>query len=294
MFSYRHAFHAGNHADVLKHIVLMQVLNYFAKKEAPYTYVDTHAGAGLYALDGVYAQKSQESLTGVAPLWKAPNLPSMLADYVQFIRKMNLSGGLRYYPGSPYIADQLARDQDRLRLFELHSTESKVLLDNFKKMGEQKEQQDKAIRGKRVMIAFEDGFKGLISLLPPPSRRAVVLIDPSYEDKLDYRKTVWSLEQALLRFKTGTYIVWYPIIGRLDAQKLPTKLKKLCDKGWLHATLNVGESQREDGLGLCASGVFVFNPPWTLEADLKANLPVLVKLLGRDKTANYTLESKLG
>ena len=193
MLSYRHAFHAGNHADVLKHTVLIQLLRYFGQKETPYMYIDTHSGAGVYALDTGYANKSREYETGIARLWDSKDLPGPVAEYVQLVRDMNPSGKMRYYPGSPYCADRVAREQDRIRLFELHPTDIKLLEDNFRKL--EAEGQRGASRGKRVMVNRGDGFTGLKALLPPPSRRGLVLIDPPYEVKDDYRrvKTRWPM-----------------------------------------------------------------------------------------------------
>jgi 23S rRNA (adenine2030-N6)-methyltransferase len=134
MLSYRHAFHAGNHADVLKHVVTMQLLSYLGQKDTPYMYIDTHAGAGMYALDGGYAAKNAEFETGIACLWDRKDLPAPLADYLKLIKAMNPSGKMRYYPGSPYVADKTMRPEDRLRLFELHPSDNKILQDNFKKV----------------------------------------------------------------------------------------------------------------------------------------------------------------
>jgi len=172
MLSYRHAFHAGNHADVLKHMVTIQLLRYLGQKETPYMVIDTHAGAGVYALDGNYASKNAEYETGIAPLWDRTDLPQALADYVQLVKDLNPSGKMRYYPGSPYCANQVMREQDRLRLFELHPTESKVLADNFRKLDAHAAEQGKrpAGRGKRVLVERGDGFLALKALLPPPTR----------------------------------------------------------------------------------------------------------------------------
>lgn len=290
MFSYRHAFHAGNHADVLKHIVLMQILHYFAQKEAPYMYIDTHAGAAMYALDGVFATKSGEAKTGIDCLWDRKDLPAAALEYVNFIKALNPSGKLRYYPGSPCIADKLMRDEDRLRLFEMHPADAKILVENFNKMRTHDMHQGirDTSRGKRVMIQSSDGFAGLIGLLPPPSRRGLVLIDPSYEDKLDYRRVKDTLKEALLRFSTGTYAVWYPALSRMDSHQLPLQLKRLTGTHqWLHVTLTIGEIQLNN---LRSSGMFVINPPWVLEAALKELMPYLVSALGVDAKAAYTLE----
>ena len=223
MFSYRHGFHAGNHADVLKHCVLTQLLGYLNQKEAPYMVIDTHAGAGLYQLDSDYATQSGESDEGVALLWGRDDVPDVVNDYLQVIRDMNPAGRLRHYPGSPFLAERLMRDQDRLRVFEMHPTDSKLLAENFRKLEAHAAAngQRSSARGTRVQLQRADGFAGLKALLPPPSRRGLVLMDPSYEDKDDYRKVKVAIEDAQKRFATGTYAVWYPVLGRLESQQLP-------------------------------------------------------------------------
>ncbi len=292
MLSYRHAFHAGNHADVLKHIVEMQLLEYMGQKDAAYTYIDTHAGAGLYALDSAYASKNAEFESGIARLWERNDLPGPVADYVKLIKGLNPSGKMRYYPGSPYCADKIMREQDRLRLFELHPADIKILQDNFRKVEAHAAAQGVRVsaRGKRVMIQKGDGFLGLKALLPPPSRRGLVLIDPPYEDKADYRRVKETLADALTRFATGTYAVWYPVLQRMESRQFADKLKQLQCKEWLNVTLSVS-TPSPDGFGLYSSGMFVLNPPWTLAPMLKDIMPYLVSVLGRDAGANFTLET---
>ncbi|HYD80510.1 MAG TPA: 23S rRNA (adenine(2030)-N(6))-methyltransferase RlmJ [Paucimonas sp.] len=291
MFSYRHAFHAGNHADVLKHTVLIQMLRYLNQKETPYMVVDTHAGAGVYALDGDYASKNAEYETGISRLWERKDLPEALADYVGLIKSMNPNGRLRYYPGSPYCAEKVLREQDRLRLFEMHPTEGRILEDNFRKLEAHEAAQGRGGgRGKRVLVQKSDGFLGLKALLPPPSRRGLVLIDPPYEDKNDYRRVRDALTDALARFATGTYAVWYPVLNRNESRQLPDKLKQLPCKDWLDVTLSIS-GPVPDGFGLRSSGMFILNPPWTLEKTLRGLMPYLVEVLGTDAAAGFTLES---
>lgn len=292
MLSYRHAFHAGNHADVLKHVVLIQLLRYLGQKDTPYMYVDTHAGAGVYALDTGYAAKSAECETGIARLWDRNDLPEAVAEYVQLVKGMNPSGKMRYYPGSPYCADQVARPEDRIRLFELHPSDSKLLEENFRKLEDHAAAQGQRPggRGKRVMINKGDGFDGLKALLPPPSRRGLVLIDPPYEVKDDYRRVRDTLVDALARFSTGTYAVWYPALQRMESRQLPDRLKRLPCNGWLDVTLSIS-GPTPDGFGLRSSGMFVINPPWTLEPMLRQIMPYLVKVLGTDSAATFTIET---
>ncbi|MRV71924.1 23S rRNA (adenine(2030)-N(6))-methyltransferase RlmJ [Duganella sp. FT92W] len=295
MFSYRHAFHAGNHADVLKHFVLIQLLQYMNRKDTAYTYIDTHAGAGVYQLDGEYAAKSGESATGIAPLWERDDLPEALAEYVDLIKKMNPSGKLRFYPGSPYCAEQVAREQDRLRMYEMHPADFKLLTDNFRKLAEHAAAQGQrpSVRGQRALVTRADGFQSLKALLPPPSRRAVVLCDPPYEDKQDYRKVSDMLHEALKRFPGGMYAVWYPILQRIEARNFAERLKHMPGTEWLNVSLTIRTPGPDGFGGLHSSGMFIINPPYTLEATLKQVMPYLVDVLGVDAGASFVLESGL-
>jgi len=280
MLSYRHAFHAGNHADVLKHFLVVQLIHHLLRKEAPFWVIDTHAGAGLYALDAGYATQLAEHADGIGRLWMRDDLPEPLAEYVGLVRALNPDGGLQAYPGSPWIAFQLLRPQDRLRLFELHGSDSPLLQQNFR------------AAGKRVAIAEADGYTGLKALLPPPPRRALILIDPSYEDKEDYRHVLHALDDGLRRFATGGFAVWYPQLQSLKSRQLPEKLKAQMDgsaKHWLHVSLTV-RSPAADGFGMHGSGMFLVNPPWTLHDTLLEVMPYLVKALGQDGCAGYSLE----
>ncbi len=279
MLSYRHAFHAGNHADVLKHFVELQLLQYLNQKDKPYWMIDTHAGAGLYALDQGYAVKNAEYLSGIARLMQREDLPVALAEYVALVRGLNADGELKIYPGSPWVAMQVLRPQDQLRLFELHPTDSKLLHENF------------ASAGRRVKIEAADGFAGLKALLPPAPRRALVLIDPPYEEKQDYQRVPAALKDALKRFETGTYAVWYPLLQRHESQHFAESLKRLHAKSWLNVSLTVN-APSADGFGMHGSGMFVFNPPWTLKATLQTVMPYLTKVLGQDAGASFTLESQ--
>jgi 23S rRNA (adenine2030-N6)-methyltransferase len=285
MFSYRHAFHAGNHADVLKHMILVMLLRHLEQKDAPYWYVDTHAGAGAYSLDGEWAGKNAEFETGIGRLWVRDDLPEPVADYVEQVAAFNPDDRLHHYPGSPYLAMQLMRERDRLRLFELHTTEIDVLRNNFKSHGK-----DVA---RRVMIYDKDGFEGLKALLPPPTRRGVVLIDPSYEDKHDYVRVMQTIKEGLERFATGCYAVWYPQVSRRESVQLPEKLARLPVKSWVHASLTV-QKPATDGFGLHGSGMFIINPPWQMAATLKTTMPWLKDALAQDAGATFTLDSRGG
>jgi len=289
MFSYRHAFHAGNHADVLKHFIQVQLHKYMNQKDAAYTYIDTHAGAGVYALDSAQAIRSGEYVDGIARLWERDDLPPALAEYVEVVRKLNPSGKLRWYPGSPWVADAEARLEDRLRLFELHPADTRVLAENVRKLEAHHAEQGERARGRRILVDHADGFHGLKALLPPPSRRALVLVDPPYEVKLDYKHVRDALEEALKRFPGGMYAVWYPVLQRMESRQFADRLKRLPAKEWLHVTLSVA-GPRPDGNGLHSSGMFILNPPYTLEAILRETMPYLVQVLGQDAGATFRIE----
>jgi 23S rRNA (adenine2030-N6)-methyltransferase len=281
MLSYRHAFHAGNHADVLKHFVEVQLLRYLTQKDKPFWYIDTHAGAGCYELDRGYATQNAEYESGIARLWERDDLPVALADYVALVKGINPDGVLQLYPGSPLVAQELLRDGDKMRLFELHPSDSALLQDNFAGFGSQ------------VLLQTADGFGALKALLPPPPRRALVLIDPPYEDKQDYQRVVFALGEGLKRFASGVYAIWYPQLQRTDAQQLPEQLKKLPVKSWLNVALTV-QAKGEDGFGMHGSGMFILNPPWNLHAVLQEVMPYLVRYLGQDADATFTLEYQAG
>ncbi len=277
MLSYRHAFHAGNHADVLKHCIEVQLLRYLAQKDKPFWYIDTHAGAGCYSLAEGYAVQNAEYATGIALLWERDDLPASVAEYVALVKRINPDRYLKLYPGSPLVALELLRKQDRMRLFELHPTDHEILRQNF------------AGHGTQVLMQQADGFAGLKALLPPPPRRALVLIDPPYEDKQDYQRVVTALRDGLKRFAGGVYAVWYPQLQRAEARQLPEQLKQLPVKCWLHVALSV-QAPGADGFGMHGSGMFILNPPWTLHAELQQVMPYLVDVLGRDSSAAFTLE----
>jgi 23S rRNA (adenine2030-N6)-methyltransferase len=274
MLSYRHAFHAGNHADVLKHLVLVRLLRYLNQKDKPYWYIDTHAGAGVYGLDAGYSIQNAEHEQGIARLWTQTDLPEPLADYVNLIRGLNPSGDLKLYPGSPYLARQLLRPEDRMRLFELHTTDIELLGRTFQNQ-------------RRVQVTLGDGFAGLKGLLPPPPRRALTLIDPSYEERSDYLLVIEALKDSLKRFATGIYAVWYPLLGRAEAQRLPERLRAVADH-WLDVRLEVYKPVTGE-YGMYGSGLVIINPPWTLEAELRACLPILKERLAQG-TASFILE----
>ncbi len=311
MFSYRHAFHAGNHADVLKHTVLIAILRHLLQKDTALTVFDTHAGAGLYRLDGEYAETSGEAAHGFLKLLSALNAPAapvkkasvaaksiaegglapIIKDYLDLVASFNNKGSHKVYPGSPFIIQRLLGERDKLKLFEIHPTDAKTLSANIAQLE----------AGRQVAVLREDGFEGIKKFLPPPARRALVLSDPSYEIKNDYARVVAMVADSLTRFATGTYAVWYPLIPRPEAHDVPRKLKTLATKAgksWLNATLTVKSSKltSDDAgevirPGLPASGMFIINPPHTLKAALQLALPQLAEILGQDQHATSTVES---
>lgn len=277
MLSYRHAFHAGNHADVLKHLIQVMLIKYMSGKDKPFWYLDTHAGAGLYALEDAFASKNAEYETGIGRLWQRKDLPAAVADYLEVVRALNPDGALRFYPGSPMVAQLRLPAHGKLRLFELHPSDSRILQDNFSPFG------------RRARIECADGFEGIKAVLPPPPRRALTLIDPPYEDKKDYARVPAALKEALKRFANGVYAVWYPLLQREEARELPVQLRKLPVDSWLDVRLSV-QRPSADGFGMHGSGMFLLNPPWTLAADLQAIMPWLTEALAIDGGATFTLD----
>jgi len=283
MLAYRHAFHAGNHADVLKHIVLAEVLRYMGEKDKPYTLVDTHAGAGGYSIEGQYAQKKGEYSSGVARLWDEKNPPGVIERYMALVKEFNPDGQLRQYPGSPAIANLLMRETDRLRVYELHPTDHRILASYLESRS-------------NTQVADTDGFAALKGELPPPSKRGAVLMDPPYEIKTDYAKVLAALREGLQRFADGVFMIWYPQLQLLESSQLPQRLKAAADagakKGWLHVRLTVQQQTNERGFGMLGSGMFITNPPFTLHDELQEALPMLVDKLGQYDGASYVLERK--
>lgn len=283
MLSYRHAFHAGNHADVLKHYVLGLVLAHSTQKDKPLCYIDTHAGAGMYRLDDGYATQNKEFEHGIDKLMTAENLPPALADFVTLIKSFN-TDSLTLYPGSPLLAQQYLRATDKMRLFELHPSDFDLLSANFSSSHRPVHRQ--------VKVEQQDGFVGLKSMLPPPSRRAVVLIDPPYEDKQDYQRVVSLIKDSLARFATGTYIIWYPLLQRPEPAQMIADLLALNIPNWLHVAMTI-EAPATEGYGMYGSGLFIVNPPWTLPEILNNTMPRLSQLLALDSSAHYLLESHI-
>lgn len=264
MLSYRHSFHAGNHADVIKHTVLSLIIEALKEKEKPFFYLDTHAGAGCYQLSAEHAEQTGEFTEGIARLWQRNDLPPLLQPYLSAVKKLNPATGLRYYPGSPLIASHLLRDNDKLQFSELHPSDYSLLRNAFSK--------DPRIRTEKA-----DGFQQIKSKLPPLSRRGLILIDPSYEVKSDYQRVVNVLLDGYKRFATGVFALWYPVVIRQHIRRLCRQLQETGIRHILQIELAVRPDS--DQRGMTASGMLVINPPWKLEQQMQALLPWLHQTL---------------
>lgn len=272
MLSYRHGFHAGHAADVLKHAVFVFVLGHLQRKVGPLLVLDTHAGAGLYDLASAEAAKTGEFRGGIGRLLPAgsENAPELLADYLALVRARNPQETLRVYPGSPALALAMNRPQDRLAFFELHPADHRQLAGLVG-------------RTKGVGVERSDGFKGLLAQMPPAGRRGLALIDPSYEIKTDFDKVATALAKAWRRFATGVYILWYPVIER---PRIDALLAAVAGSGIRKVyRIEFGMAPDAPGYGMTASGVLVVNPPFTLPDAADKALPWLAgKLDARGRT----------
>jgi 23S rRNA (adenine2030-N6)-methyltransferase len=273
MLSYRHAFHAGNFADVLKHSVLTLVLDYMTRKEKGFHYIDSHSGAGMYQLADEYAQKTGEYKEGIEKIIKDESAPEPLMPYLSLINSLNANGELSLYPGSPGIAKAFIRRQDSTHLFELHPTDLQHL-------------EDFCYRSKKVFIKQSDGYQGVLGLLPPPSRRGVVLIDPPYELKEDYQKAVKTIIKAYTKFATGTYILWYPVVKRHFVEQMEKSFTESEVKNLLQVEFCLAADT--DEYGMTGTGLFIVNPPWQLAKQLEQIMPYLKASLGNE-FSNYQI-----
>ena len=285
MLSYRHGFHAGNHADVLKHWLCVLTAQYMGQKDKPFLYVDTHAAAGVYSLKSSIANKTAEFESGIQAIWDKKT-PKAMQPYTDLIKQLNGSDKLKLYPGSPWFVNECLRSQDKARLFELHPQDYVLLKNNFKE-------------NRNVKVEKQDGFAGLKSLLPPPSKRAMVVIDPPYEQAHEYKLVVAAMKDSIKRFANGVYIVWYPLINRTKsltdskkdmAQTMVRQLGLLGGKSFLDVRLWVSGEDEEPGM--YGSGMAIINPPWNLAKQLEEGLPFLVESLGKTAKAGYSLDYK--
>ncbi|QYJ89858.1 23S rRNA (adenine(2030)-N(6))-methyltransferase RlmJ [Shewanella halotolerans] len=265
MLSYRHGYHAGNYADVLKHSILLQILKLMHKKNKPMVYIDTHAGAGGYALSDEFAQKTGEYLEGVAKLWDKQDLPEALSQYVSDIKHFNGSDELELYPGSPAFVDMNLRDKDRMVLHELHGTDHQRL--------------EEQLGDKQIKVIKGDGLKGLLAAVPPLERRGVILIDPSYEMKSDYQEVAKAVIKAHKKFATGVFMIWYPVVQREQTEAMFELLKQSGIKRQLRIEQAIKPDSEE--FGMTAAGLWVINPPWQLDEIAETTLEYLDPLLNQ-------------
>lgn len=276
MLSYRHSYHAGNFADVLKHTVLTSIVDYLLQKDKAFCYLDTHSGCGAYQLDSEQSLKTGEFKNGIAALWALTDLPEPVARYVEQVKAFNGEGALTLYPGSPMICNQLRRDDDRMFLFELHPNEFLNMRGNFS-------------GDRRIKMTNDDGLQGLIANMPPKERRGLVLIDPSYEIKTEYEEVVETIIAAHRRFATGTYALWYPVVKRTLINQMERVLKASGIKNIQLFELGIEPDKEEHGM--TSSGMIVINPPWTLQKEMQHSLPFLAEALGINGAGYYRNET---
>ncbi|ELO1813162.1 23S rRNA (adenine(2030)-N(6))-methyltransferase RlmJ [Vibrio fluvialis] len=274
MLSYRHSFHAGNHADVVKHIVQSLILSSLQKKDKPFVYHDTHSGVGRYDLTHEWSEKTGEYKQGIARLWQQTEVPEDIHSYLDAIKALNDDGELRYYPGSPRVARAHLRSHDRMVLTELHPSDYPLLEQEFH-------------RDRQVAIFKEDGFARLKGSLPPKERRGLVLIDPPYELAKEYRDVVQAIAQSYKRWATGIYAIWYPVVNRCDIDDMIEGLQGLGIRKILQIELGVSPDTNERGM--TASGMIVINPPWKLESQMQSILPFLKEAIA-PATGHYKVE----
>ena len=272
MLSYRHSFHAGNHADVLKHTVQSLIIESL-KERKPFLYLDTHAGAGRYQLSGEHAERTGEYLEGIARIWQQDDLPAELEPYIGVVNHFNRNGQLRYYPGSPLIARQLLREQDSLQLTELHPSDFRCCVLSSERQPRPRGQ------SRWLPAAESQTATGL------PSR--LVLIDPPYEIKTDYQAVVTGINEGYKRFATGTYALWYPVVLRAQIKRMIKDTEATGIRKILQIELAVRPDS--DQRGMTASGMIVINPPWKLEAQMNNVLPWLHKTLVPAGTGHATV-----
>jgi 23S rRNA (adenine2030-N6)-methyltransferase len=282
--NYRHAFHAGGFADVIKHIVLVRILSYLQDKPASFRVIDSHAGAGLYDLTGDEARRGGEWLTGIARLMQArfsESTAPLVKPYLDIVRAFNRPGGLEAYPGSPLIARALLRPQDRLTACEVEPTARKRLIDALR-------------RDTQARVVDLDGWMALPAFVPPKERRGLILVDPPYERKDEFDRLAEGFAEAFAKWPTGIYLMWYPVKSRRASDDLARHVAGVVGAGaapgkCLRLEFSVAPQAAEPGL--TSAGVLIANPPWTLAGELRAILPELEKPLGRGGAGRFRLET---
>ena len=275
MLSYQHGYHAGNFADVVKHLGLSRLVNYLVQKDKPLLYLETHSGKGLYDLKDHQAEKTSEYKQGIQLLWdNRKQLPFVFADYLQVINNLNKKDSLRFYPGSPYLALNALRAIDRTYFCELHTGEYEVL-------------HNIPLANKKTHFSNSDGIAALNTLLPPIEKRSLIFIDPSYEIKDEYKTIPRAIKQAFTKFSTGVYCLWYPIVNRRLSDQLLRRLQDIGAKNALKVEFNL-TSKMQDGMTGC--GLWVINPPFTFAQEMQTICETLKKHFN-PKESSFVIEA---
>jgi 23S rRNA (adenine2030-N6)-methyltransferase len=282
--NYRHAFHAGGFADVIKHIVLVRMLSYLQDKQAPFRVIDTHAGAGVYDLASDEAQRGGEWLTGIARVMQArfseTALP-LVKPYLDIVRAFNPARELKTYPGSPLIARALLRPQDRLTACEIEPKARKHLIGALR-------------RDTQARVVDLDGWMALPAFVPPKERRGLVLIDPAFEQKDEFERLAAGFTEAFAKWPTGSYLMWYPVKSRRATDTLARHVTDAITAGPVAGKclrLEFSVAPQAAGTALASAGLLIVNPPWTLGGELKTILPELEKPLGQGGAGRFRLET---
>lgn len=276
MLSYQHGYHAGNFADVIKHFTLSRTLSYMTAKDKALLYLETHSGRGIYDFKDGQAQKTKEFHDGITKLWdKRAKAPEVFRPYLHLLQKLNPNDQLRYYPGSPTLAIDALREQDRLICCELHPAE----FDQLSILDTQR---------KKVHFAHEDGLQQMVALLPPFEKRGLIFIDPSFEIKDEYKEIPKVMHKAYKRFSTGTFCLWYPIIDRRLHEQVTRGLAAIGAEKTLQLDFYLSRTPMP---GMYGCGLWLCNPPYTLANELKTGMDYLKTILNPGQS-HYTIESK--
>ena len=277
MLSYRHGYHAGNAADVLKHFILTYVLDYIKKKDKGFIFIDSHAGAGKYLISDPYMQKNKEYLQGIEKILQLKNDNIFLKKYLDLIKSINFNSDLKIYPGSCFLAARSLRPNDNLYFFELHPKEFLNLKKNFE-------------NDSRVIIENRDSYQRLKKLLPPKEKRAVILIDPSYELKDEYEKVSEMLSDCYKKFPLGVYIIWYPVLKNKKSEKFIFNVLKKKYKNLSHVEMITDNLNN----GMQGSGLFILNCPWSIENDIKKSLETIFDCLKKNNNVSkFTFKNNI-
>lgn len=274
MLSYQHSYHAGNFADVHKHLCLSLILDSLNKKAKPWSYFETHAGTARYDLEGEQAQKTTEFKQGISLIYN-DKMPPFFNSYLNIIKDMNVKGApLAHYPGSPLIASEMSRDEDSIALMELHPGEYELLKGVFR-------------RTSNVGVHNRDGYEGVLSLLPPKPNRGLVLVDPSYEVKTEYLQVAKFIINAYQRWSNGCFAIWYPLLKAGNHKELLHKLKLSGIRKILKVEMCVKSAADERMYG---TGMVIINPPWQLDEQLQQVSDLLTQKLSANDAQQPVVE----